>query len=800
MTKPGRLTDHEIDARLADVRVPGRFLVKLRLIADGPQALGFNDEAADSERGSADASVPSVDAAESGSWNDVLTGMLRDVPVPDVFLDSLRASAGSPADEVSPARAKLPKARPLPAAAVAAPAAEAVCDESLDRLLRNVPLPEGLSARWKGLVARRRASRVRQWASAAAIVAAATVMYVGGFWVEAVLSAPAGAVAVEVFPAAALALADEEPLLTEVAIGPLAELDANRQPGGDGEQRPPRELEPAPRLLATALGAPSRPMDMYSPAQLWRAARRLDRGSFVAGGVIDERDWLPELARRPSGTPATIAPPSLSGADWRFYLRHDEWPAVPLSGSLDGPGGSLRIPLRVATDSFELARRYVAEGDLPPAKQVRKEEFLAAVDYRYPPPEDEALGLRTAGGPSPFGDPGQYLVQVGVQAADAQVDSRRDPADLVVVLDVSGSMRWGGRLGMTAQALGQALREMRRGDLASLVAFGDDVQVLVEDATLDDRDLLRAAAAAMRPEGSTDLSGGLHTGYALMKPRGRVTWVSTDNLSQPPIQRRLARSVVLITDGGVLTPAAADALGALVEQARSVGDIRLTIVDVNPTGATPRKEYERLAQAGGGKAVTAGTVHEVRAAIVEALTGRPQVAARSVELQITFNPIYVESYRLIGHDETRGKAAEDRDWEPATFVAGQSATALYEVKLRPVVPDTHAAPYLLRDTVATATLRWEEPDGAKRTATQRISQLQLARTYLETPLSLQFAALVAETAEVLRGSQFAKRSSLAAVLEQARRAGAELRQRPEFAEFTAFVEAAGGKPKRGGSK
>jgi Ca-activated chloride channel family protein len=266
------------------------------------------------------------------------------------------------------------------------------------------------------------------------------------------------------------------------------------------------------------------------------------------------------------------------------------------------------------------------------------------------------------------------------------------------------------------------------------------------------------------------------------------------------MRMRLARNVVLITDGGALTKAAAEALGHLAEQARGRGGIRLTIVDVNPAGAAPRKDYERLAQAGGGKVVPAGTVHEVRAAIVEALTGQPQVAARKVELEVAFNSTYVESYRLIGFDETRGRAAEDDDVRPVTFVTGQSATSLYEIKLRPVVPDTHAAPYLLRDTVATATLRWEELDGSTRTVAQRISQLQLARTYLEAPLSLQFAALVAETAEVLRGSQFARRSSLAAVLEQARRAGQELRQRPEFAEFLSLVEAAGGKPRRGGTR
>ena len=119
------------------------------------------------------------------------------------------------------------------------------------------------------------------------------------------------------------------------------------------------------------------------------------------------------------------------------------------------------VPLRVDRSSYELTRRYLHDGELPPPKTVHTEDFLAALDYGYPRPQGEVLGVSAAGGPSPFaaeslrlehgGAESLRMLHIGLQAQD-QPRIPRPPAHLVVALDTSASMAWGGRLDLACRA------------------------------------------------------------------------------------------------------------------------------------------------------------------------------------------------------------------------------------------------------------------------------------------------------------------------------------------------------------
>ena len=103
--------------------------------------------------------------------------------------------------------------------------------------------------------------------------------------------------------------------------------------------------------------------------------------------------------------------------------------------------------------SYELARSYLERNEFPPADRVRTEEFLAAVDYNFPKPKNQDLGLIMAGGPSPISGEGFCLLQVGVQAR--QIDNaKHSPVHLVLLIDTSTSMLWGSRMEIVRRALG----------------------------------------------------------------------------------------------------------------------------------------------------------------------------------------------------------------------------------------------------------------------------------------------------------------------------------------------------------
>ena len=111
----------------------------------------------------------------------------------------------------------------------------------------------------------------------------------------------------------------------------------------------------------------------------------------------------------------------------------------------------LPVPLAVEPCSYQLARRYLERNEWPPADRLRSEEFLAAVDYNFPKPKRQDLGLIVAGGPSPISGEGFSLLQVGVQARQNDQASHA-PLHLVLLVDCSTSMRWGRRMEIVRRA------------------------------------------------------------------------------------------------------------------------------------------------------------------------------------------------------------------------------------------------------------------------------------------------------------------------------------------------------------
>ncbi len=98
-----------------------------------------------------------------------------------------------------------------------------------------------------------------------------------------------------------------------------------------------------------------------------------------------------------------------------FLIKNRTHPFV--SPAADPRLQSMVVPLGVDGASYELTSRYLEEKELPPPELVRTEDFLAAaVDYGFPQPTGQALGLSLSAGPSPFGGEGLCLLQVGVQA------------------------------------------------------------------------------------------------------------------------------------------------------------------------------------------------------------------------------------------------------------------------------------------------------------------------------------------------------------------------------------------------
>jgi len=105
----------------------------------------------------------------------------------------------------------------------------------------------------------------------------------------------------------------------------------------------------------------------------------------------------------------------------------------------------------------------------------------------------------------------QVTVMLELVAPTAQTDKPRPVATVQVVLDHSGSMD-GERLTAAKEALVRLVDRLDPTDRFGVVAFDDEVQVLVPAGGLTDKHAARHAIASLVTGGMTNLSGGLLRG------------------------------------------------------------------------------------------------------------------------------------------------------------------------------------------------------------------------------------------------------------------------------------------------
>jgi Ca-activated chloride channel family protein len=175
---------------------------------------------------------------------------------------------------------------------------------------------------------------------------------------------------------------------------------------------------------------------------------------------------------------------------------------------------------------------------------------------------------------------------------------------------------------------------------------------------------------------------------------------------------------------------------------------------------------ERLGDKGNGHYVYIDTITEAERVFEDNLTGTLQVIGRDVKVQVDFNPEVVRSYRLIGYEnrDVPDEKFRDDKYDGGEIGAGHSVTALYELKLW---PDREG-------TVATTYVRYKHADTSTVTEFKSLVAVEDFNRSLDSSSSeFKLAATVAEFAEILRKSYWAKGATLDRVLERAQRLSRE---------------------------
>jgi Ca-activated chloride channel homolog len=319
----------------------------------------------------------------------------------------------------------------------------------------------------------------------------------------------------------------------------------------------------------------------------------------------------------------------------------------------------------VDTGAYANVRRFLTAGQLPPQDAVRVEEMINYFDYRYTPPQsrETPFSVSTEVAPAPW-NAQALLMKIGVKGFEIAA-SERPPANLVFLIDVSGSMQTPDKLPLLKNAFRLLTDQLTAQDRVSMVVYAGSSGVVLEPTPGDQKARIREAIDRLEAGGSTNGAEGVQRAYEL----ARSTFI-----------RNGVNRVVLATDGdfnvGVVN---FEALVDMAERERESG-VALTTLGFG-TGNYNDQLLERLADAGDGNYAYVDTLAEARKVLVSELSSTLFTIAKDVKIQIEFNPTEVVEYRLIGY-ENRMLAREDFNndrVDAGEIGAGHRVTALYEI-------------------------------------------------------------------------------------------------------------------------
>lgn len=357
-------------------------------------------------------------------------------------------------------------------------------------------------------------------------------------------------------------------------------------------------------------------------------------------------------------------------------------------------------------------RRFLEQGQWPPSDAVRIEELVNYFSYDYPQPQGKhPFSINVEVGACPWA--GEHLLaRIGLKGRELP-KGERPPANLVFLIDTSGSMSASNRLPLVKESLKALLEILEPEDRVALVTYAGTSNVALESTPVEQRVTIRDAIEVLGAGGSTHGSAGIQDAYAMAEKHF--------------IKQGINR-VLLATDGdfnvGVTSH---EGLLALIEEKRETG-VFLTVLGYG-MGNLKDDTLEMLASKGNGNYAYINDYSEARRVLVEQVSGTLATIAKDAKIQVEFNPARVSEYRLLGYENRMlaSKDFNDDTKDAGEIGAGHTVTALYQIVPKGVSIGPGVDPLRYRqedkeekvlptpenaDELMFVKLRYKQPDGA----------------------------------------------------------------------------------------
>ncbi|MBF0266041.1 MAG: VWA domain-containing protein [Gammaproteobacteria bacterium] len=478
-------------------------------------------------------------------------------------------------------------------------------------------------------------------------------------------------------------------------------------------------------------------------------------GQYRASGLVAKS---PMISRNAVLSKSYIAPPvhlvTPQEKNTENYLNYQE-NAIQLVS--EKPLSTLSID--VDTASYSNTRRLLMQGKLPPKDAVKTEELINYFNYSYQTAKnlDSPFSVTTEIAPSPWND-NKKLLHVGIKGYDIDKANLPD-ANLVFLVDVSGSMKRPEKLGLVKQSLKLLVNQLDENDKISLVVYAGAAGVVLEPTSITKKHKIIQAIDNLQAGGSTNGEAGILAAYN-MAEQGR----SKDSINR----------IIICSDGDMnVGKTSISALKQLIEQKRKSG-VALTTLGFG-SGNYNYALMEQLADVGNGNAAYIDNLLEAQKVLVNEMSSTLLTIAKDVKIQIEFSPL-VKEYRLIGYENRLLKREDfNNDKVDAGEIgAGHTVTAIYEIALAENANSSSIDPLRYQNNkkqevndetnnynneLAFVKIRYKEPNEDKsKLITHIVNKQNMLSSINQTSDNYRFSASVAAFAQKLRNSSYIKLS------------------------------------------
>jgi Ca-activated chloride channel family protein len=401
--------------------------------------------------------------------------------------------------------------------------------------------------------------------------------------------------------------------------------------------------------------------------------------------------------------------------------------------------------------SYSNIRRFLNMGSTIPPDAVRIEELLNYFNFGYvDPPADSCFLLHSKLSECPWNSNNRLLfLQVCARKLDPALIP---PANLVFLVDVSGSMDLPNKLPLLKSAFKLLVNNLRPIDTVSIVTYGSSVAVSLQPTSGQERKKIQEAIEDLAPGGATPGEAGIRAAYRVAKSQ----LIKGGN-----------NRVILATDGDFNEgETSEEELEKLVSQYKDWG-VYLTCLGVG-MGNYKDSKLEVLAKKGNGNFAYLDDAREAEKVLVREFTQTVYAVADDAYLNIDFNPALVKDYRLIGFDN-KVKVLSDSlsEIQGGEVGSGHSLLALFEVV--PVDPDSAgAATEMSPDQLARVVLNYRLPnDPVARTSVYTCGNGLTPFQQLQP--CYRFASSIALFGGLLKKSHFIRQADWKDAIEMAER-------------------------------